>query len=371
MILRRLDRYLLREAATAWLAVIVVLLAIMLSTRFARFLALAARGDLPRELLFKVVGLSSLEFLVVLVPVSLLLAIMLALGRLYRDSEVAAMTGCGVGIAALYRPFVVLGLLLALFTAALSFEIGPWAGRTADFLVKNAARAMQYNPFEEGHFKPVAGDRAVFYTERVDQESGQLQRVIALAEESEGASMVTAQRGEQRVDAVSGERTVVLEQGYRYLGTPGAANWDVMRFERFTTRVAPPEFIYRSSKERLKTTRELRASAAAGDQAELARRVAAPLSVFILTLLAVPLAYIGPRQGRYGKLVLGILAYLLYSQLIGLGQAWLAKGKIPPELGLWWVHGLMFAWALVLIGHRAQWIANWRMRRAVVERSPA
>lgn len=369
MILRRLDRYLLREAATAWLAVIVVLLAIMLSSRFARFLALAARGDLPRELLFKVVGLSSLEFLVVLVPVSLLLAIMLALGRLYRDSEVAAMTGCGVGLAALYRPFVVLGLLLALFTAALSFQIGPWAGRTADFLIKNAARVMQYNPFEEGRFKPVAGDRAVFYTERIDPDSGALQHVVALAEEAEGTSLVTAQHGRQAVDAVSGERAVVLEQGYRYVGKPGAGNWDVMRFDRFTTRVAPPEFIYKSSKERLKTTRALRASTAPGDKAELARRVAAPLSVFILTLLAVPLAHIGPRQGRYGKLVLGILAYLLYSQLVGLGQAWIAKGKLPVEWGLWWVHGLMLAWALVLIGLRAQWFSGWRIRR--LARSPA
>ena len=114
-----LDRYLLREAGASWLAVTFVLLAIMLSTRFARYLAQAAAGELPRELLFKVAALSSLQYLVILIPVSLMLAIMLSLGRLYRDSEIAAMMGCGVGLGALYRPFIVLGGALALMTAAL------------------------------------------------------------------------------------------------------------------------------------------------------------------------------------------------------------------------------------------------------------
>jgi lipopolysaccharide export system permease protein len=104
-----LDRYLLREAGGAWLAVTLVLLSIMLATRFARFLGEAATGILPRELLFKVVALSSLQYLVILIPVSLLLAIMLAMGRLYKDSEIAAMSGCGVSMKQLYRPFMGLG----------------------------------------------------------------------------------------------------------------------------------------------------------------------------------------------------------------------------------------------------------------------
>ncbi|MEQ1438797.1 LPS export ABC transporter permease LptF [Fontimonas sp. SYSU GA230001] len=349
---RILDRYLLREAGGAWLAVTFVLLAIMLATRFARFLAQAAAGELPRELLLQVAVLSSLQYLVILIPVSLMLAIMLSLGRLYRDNEVAAMMGCGVGLGALYRPFVLLGVGLALLTAALSFQVGPWAGRTADYLVKNAARLIQFNPFEEGRFKSVMKGRAVFYTERMSADGSRLQTVVAQVEEKDGVSFVTARSGNQSTDPVTGERSVSLVEGYRYRGVPGAAAYDVMRFDRLSTRVAPPEFIYISAKRKLMPTAQLLRSEDARDKAELAWRYAAPLSVLIITLLAVPLSHIAPRKGRYGKLVVGIAAYLLYSQLLGIGQAWIAKGKVPEALGLWWVHGLMLAWALVLVARR-------------------
>src|SRR5260221_10745501 len=108
-----LSRYVLRESFGAWAAVTVVLLAIMLATRFARFLAEAAAGQLPREFLFDVAALSSLQYLVILIPISLMLAVLLSLGRMYKDQEIAAMTGCGVGPRILYSPFITLACCLA------------------------------------------------------------------------------------------------------------------------------------------------------------------------------------------------------------------------------------------------------------------
>src|SRR3546814_14223961 len=98
---------------------------------------------------------------VLLIPVSLLLAVMMALGRLYQDNEIAAMTGCGVSLWTLYRPFLLLGTALAVLTALLAFQIGPWAGRTSDYLVKDAARFIKYNPFGEGRFKSIGDDREI------------------------------------------------------------------------------------------------------------------------------------------------------------------------------------------------------------------
>lgn len=362
MIRGTLERYLLREAASAWLAVTVVLLAIMLSTRFARFLAQAAAGELPRELLFKVVGLSSLQYLVILLPVSLLLAIMLALGRLYKDHEIAAMTGCGVGLTRLYGPFLALGGVAALLTAALAFQVGPWAGRTADYMVKNAARFIQFNPFEPGRFKEVSGGRAVFYTAAMSPDGRELGAVFAQIHEPSGTSIVVARRGSQVADPATGEREVRLGDGWRYFGQAGRADYDVMRFGEFLTRVAPPEFIYISAKRKLRGTASLLRSEDPEDLAELHWRIAAPISVLLLALLAVPLSHVEPRRGQYGKLVLGILAYLVYSQLLGLGQAWIAKGKVDPSFGLWWAHALVLATALVLIGRRQHWLARWRAR---------
>ena len=359
-----LGRYLLREGFSAWAAVTLVLLAIMLATRFARFLAEAAAGALPREFLLKVVALSSLQYLVILIPVSLLLAILLSLGRMYRDQEISAMTGCGVGPLALYRPFLGMAVAIAGLTAALSFQIGPWAGRQADYLVKDAQRLVQFTPFEPGVFREVAGGRAVFYTAGMNETGDKLKTVFALFHEERGSSVVTAQHGVQQRDPASGDRIVKLEQGYRYTGTPGHADYDIVRFETLSTRVAPPAVLYTTSRRKIQETGKLLDSEDAADKAELQWRIAAPVSVLLLALLAVPLAYASPREGRYGKLVLGLLAYLGYTNLLALGQAWIAKGFMPVAVGLWWVHALAGALALWLIARRMGWVLPRRLRAA-------
>lgn len=356
-----LGRYLLREAGVAWLGVTLVLLAIMVSTRFARFLAQAAAGELPQNLLLQVAALSSLQYLVLLIPVSLLLAVMMALGRLYQDNEIAAMTGCGVSLWALYRPFLLLGVGLAVLTALLAFQIGPWAGRTADYLVKDAVRFIKFNPFEEGHFKSIDDDRAVVFTEQMSASGDQLENVIAQIRDDKGTSFVTARHGTQSVDTTTGERHIVLDQGFRYVGEPGAAQFDVVQFGKLTANIKPPQFMYSSSKRKIEPTSQLLGTGDPQDRAELEWRIGSPIAVFVLALLAVPLSYIRPRQGRYGKLVIGILAYLVYSQLLGVAQNWVAKGKPMGVAGLWWVHAIMLAWALLLIARQQ----NWFHRRSV------
>ena len=359
-----LDRYLFGEVFGAMAAVTLVLMTIMLATRFARFLGQAATGELPREILFKVVALSSLQYLVILIPFSLLLGIMLALGRLYKDNEIAAMTGCGVGLNRLYRPFLYLGAMLGLVTAVLAFNVGPWAGRTADYLAKSAARFVQFNPFEAGRFKEIAAGRAVFYTAEMDGSGEHLGTVFAQIHEPGGTSIVIARQGRQQTDPDTGERRITLQDGHRYFGQPGRQDYELMHFGELETRVVPPEFIYVNSKRAIIDTPSLLASGEREDRAELEWRLAAPISVFILTLLAVPLSHVGPRQGRYAKLVWGIVAYLLYTQLLGLGKNWLIQGKVSPMIGLWWVHALVLAAALILLAQQQGLFSRWRMARA-------
>lgn len=341
-----LDRYLFREAGLAWLAVTGVLLAIMLSTRFAKFLTEAARGTLPADFLLKIVALNSLQYLVLLIPVSLLLAVMLSLGRLYKDQEIAAMAGCGLGLARFYKPFLWLAICIGVLTAVLAFVLGPWAGREVDRSLRDARLSVQYSPFEPGRFKTVARGRATFYGASTDS-SGVTQTVFAHIREPDGDSIVTAQSGTQALDPATGERVLTLNKGHRYLGVAGRADYDVVSFETLTTRVAPPQTLALSSKRKIRETKSLIGSDDPADQAELQWRIAAPVSVFLLALLAVPLSHLAPRAGRYSKLIWGILVYLAYSNLLGLGQTWIAKGVMPAAVGLWWVHALM---GLLLLG---------------------
>jgi lipopolysaccharide export system permease protein len=351
-----LDRYLMREAAGAWAAATFVLLTIMISTRFASVLNFAAKGEIPRGLLFQVVLLSSLRYLVILIPATLLLAIMVSLGRLYSDNEIAAMTGCGVGMGRLYRPFLWLAAALAVFTAALAFEVGPWAGREADYRVKSAKQLVQFSPFEAGQFTTIGGGKATFYTSTMSDAGDKLGEVFARIEETDGASIVVANRGEQVTDPASGEREVDLFDGYRYFGTPGSPKYDVVKFRELKLRLAAPPFNYVNNQRKLESMGELIGSHDLQDQAEVAGRIAAPISVLVLALLAVPLSHLGPREGRYGKLVLGIGVYLVYANLISFGQAWIGQGKLSPELGVWWVHALMLMLAGSLIARRQGWL---------------
>ncbi len=351
-----LQRYLLREAASAWLAVTLVLLSIMLATRFARYLAVAASGKLPKELLLEVVALSSLQYLMILIPVSLLLAVMLSLGRLYKDQEMAAMTACGAGSGTFYRPFLWLAGVLALLGAALAFVIGPWAGRRADYLVEDARWLVQFNPFEPGQFKDIGHGRrhGVFYTDRVSKTGEELGLVFAEIQDGDATSVVTAREGHQQMGS-GGERLVELRDGFRYVGEPGRPDYDVIGFGSFKTRVQPPEFIYSTDERKLKATTDLLASGDPGDRAEFHWRLAVPISVFLLAVMAVPMSHLAPRQGRYAKLVYGIVLYLVYSNLLGLGQAWIAKSMVPTPVGLWWAHALAAGLALWLVGRREGW----------------
>lgn len=361
---RILERYLFVEAARTWLAVTAVLMAIMLSTRFARFLGEAAKGTIPPELLWKVVGLSSLQYLTILTPISLMLAAMLALGRMYRDSEISAMHACGVGMSQLYRPFMRLGFILALFTGVLSLYLSPWAGRTVEFLTKKAAQELQFGVLEPGRFRELPHDAGVFYVESLGEDGTQIQGVFVQLQDASGESVITAPRGVQRTDPKTGARNLVLLDGYRVDGEPGRGDFRITRFAEHGVTVAPPEFVFRSSRQANRTSFELLGSSEYKDIAELQWRISAPLAVLLLALLSVPLSRIDVRSGRYSKVAVGIVVYIAYFNLLGIAQAWLESGKLPPWIGLWWVHIIIALVALRLYAVRGGWVARIRMARA-------
>ena len=350
-----LGRYLLREVVGALAAVAIVLLAIMNSVQFGKYLAQAAGGTLPKDLLLNIVALTSLQYLMLLMPFSALMAVMLALGRLYKDQEIAAMAGCGVGGRRLYFPFLLLALGMALVTAALSFQVGPWAGRQADMTLKDGKWLVQFNPFEAGRFKEVGGGRAVFYTESLDESGNELGMVFGELREESGVSVLTARAG-RYTQSPEGGRHLVLEDGWRYQGEPGQGDYDITHYQKLQSRIQLPEFVYKSDERKTKPTLELLKSNDPGDLAEWHWRLSAPIGVFLMVLLAVPLSHIAPRQGRYSKLVVGIVVYFVYVGLLAFGQKAIEKGRMPDFLGLWWVHVPALLLAMFLIARREGWL---------------
>ncbi|MFK8015617.1 MAG: LPS export ABC transporter permease LptF, partial [Gammaproteobacteria bacterium] len=343
---RILDRYLTREVAQTWLTVTLVLLAILISNQFARILGDAATGKLPKDAVFTLLGLTSLNYLTILIPLGLFLSVMLAFGRLYKDSEMSAMVACGVGPMELYRPLMRLTLVVALMVGALSVVAAPWALRQVEAIKATAEREAQIDALEAGQFRSNGG--VVFYAEgRTDD--GQLENVFLERVNDGRIEAVVARRAEQKTDAARGLSVMVLYDGRRYEGEPGDSEFRIVDFAEHGMPIA---FARRDddgfSVEAL-TVRELLATPGNEASAQLHWRLAAPLSTVFLVALAVPLSRTRPRQGRYGKLAVAILFYIVYANLMGAGRAWLENGSLPSFVGLWWVHLLVGVFAALLL----------------------
>lgn len=354
-----IDRYLLREIFRTFIGVTAVLMLILLGDQFARGLARAAADRIPREAVLKLMGLTTVEYLSLMVPAAFFFAVMLTMGRLYRDSEMAALNACGVGAARLLRPLLWAAAAVAAGLAVLSFDTVPWAARMATEIRLEGARQVQLTALEPGRFRSASAGRLVFYA-RDRNSAGQLTGVFIQQRTEENVEVVTAARAEQRVSLERNENYLVLYDGIRYTGRPGSPEFRTARFQEHGIPLPIPQRVDAAQQRRQMSTFDLLGTGLAEDNAELHWRLAAPASLLVLTLLAVPLGRTPPRSGRYGRLGFAILVYVLYSNLLGVGRTLIEDGRLPSWLGLWWVHGLLLGVALLMLYLQAG--GAWRLR---------
>ncbi len=347
--LRILDRYLFREIATSWIAVTLVLSLILLTNQFARVLGDVAKGRLPKDAAMEFIGLSATQYLTILIPVGLYLAVMLALGRLYRDSEMPAMAACRIGPIGIYRPLLWLLLPLTAGVAWLAIDLGPRAMHAMDRIGAEARREVDLASIEPGRFTTFGPENAVVYGERI-AEGGAMENVFLQRRGPTGrVEVVVAERGEQVNTDDPDTRLLVLRNGRRYEGIPGTTQFRVVEFAEHGIPYRLPSLDPPDPRPRAMPIDALVASSRPEHVAELQWRIGVPVSMVLLAMLAVPLARSRPRAGRYGRLTLAVLVFIVYFNLLSAAKAWIEQGRLPPELGLWWVHGGVLAFTLSLL----------------------
>ena len=359
--LRILDRYVLREVAVSWLSVSGVLLTIMLTNQVARVLERAADSQYPRGVVLELILLGALQNLSLVVPIALLLGIVLALGRLYHDSEMTAANACGVGSRPVLLPVLAFTAVLTAVMAVLSLQVTPAAaGRMLD-LRREALRAGQFAPISSGKFSTFGGGSTVVYAQAADPD-GTLRRVFVQRTRGNVLEIALAQRATHAYSEGGDLQVITLYDGERYEGIPGERRFRIVRFKENTIPVRLPALTDGTVALEGVPTSTLIYSSDPKQRAELHWRLALPLMGVVMAVIAVPLARLRPRQGRYARVGFAILIFFIYIELAIAGKVWLERGVVPEWLGLWWVHAAvaLFGAALLLV---PRWVARARYRR--------
>jgi lipopolysaccharide export system permease protein len=358
-----IDRYLLQEIFKALLAILVVLLLIFLGTTFIKLLQQVSVGDLNATLLFQMLGLEVLRFLARLVPPAFFFAVLYAVGRLYRDSEITAMEACGIGGSRLFRAIMVAALPAVLLVSWLSLGVSPWAARVIAQLVSNQhGQAMELAGVSPGRFNEFSQGDLIFYVESIDDRDHRMHNVLVQHRKGQELDVISAEGGYQTIEPRSGDHFLVLVNGYRYQGMPGMADYRVSEFAEYALRIkeAEPSLVKRPWKGL--PNRVLWESEQIRDQTELQVRLSQMLALMVVALLALPLSRTTPRQGPYGRLVLAFLIYTVYLSLQGASEKWMVDRVTPTGFGLWWVHLGMALLALLLYLPDTLGYRRWRRR---------
>ncbi len=359
-----IQRYLQREIVTTFVGVAVLLSLIFLSGTFVRILSAAAEGTYPAGLVLKLFALKGIGNLVFILPLAFFIGVLLALGRFYRDSEMTVLAACGVGPEYTYRVIGRLALLVAALLAVLALYFAPWSEELSYRLLDEAGARPELEGLAEGRFNKVGAEGQLVYVETVADNHQRLTNVFAYGDVNGVRQVLTAERAYQRTDPQTGERYLVLLDGHRYEGTPGTPDFKIIAFGENGMRLVEREVVASERSRHAISSLDLWRNGDTGDIAELQWRIAVPITTLLLALVAVPLSKSSPREGRYGRLFLGIVVYIVYNNMLSVARAALAKGESNAWFGLWWVHLLALLVLLVVIAYQKRLHAPWRWRRA-------
>ena len=354
-------RYITKEILLAFVVITSVLMLIVLSNRFAIYLAKAATGELPIGLVLKIVGLYTPELLSYLIPLGYFMAILFGLGRLYIDSEMTVLSACGISVGYILRLILTLAFCIMLMTALLTLWIVPQVTQWREEALSEGEAYGVMQSLLPGRFQTFSEGKLVFYLEDSFKKQENLKGVFIaerprdVIEGDHGWTLITAEKAQLKREEETKDFYLVLKDGYRYQGVPGAANYTVVRFKEYGRAIPHQTEPLSSDILRIKNNASLLSSSTPEDSAELQWRLSLPLTVLVLALIAVPLARVRPRHGRFAKFLPAIVIYIIYYNLFTVCRRWVAASVLPSFIGVWWVHGLFMLLGIVLMIKEFGW----------------
>ncbi|HLF98485.1 MAG TPA: LPS export ABC transporter permease LptF [Methylococcaceae bacterium] len=365
-----LDRLIMVDVLRTTVAVLAILVLIIVSKRFLRILARAIEGQVSGEAIFLLLGLKISAAAIALLPSALFAAVLMTLGRMYRDYEMPVLAASGVGVARIYRAVMQAVLPLALLGGALALNALPWIEAETQRLFAKEERTADLRVIKEGKFAESSDGNTVFYVEKY--EDRQSMRNIFVQSHGHGKQGVVTSASGYLKETGDGEQYIILKDGIRYEGAPGQGAFVITEFDEYGVRIQEKEDngLSESDRRNSQSSQALLDSGNPKDVAEFQKRLAVPLGIVALTCLAVPLSRVAPRSGVYGNLFAAFLIYLAYENAQRVTQGLLISAKIAPALSYVLVYGLMGLGMFGMLIHELGWFwvkqcltGGWRPRR--------
>ncbi|MBI5006172.1 MAG: LPS export ABC transporter permease LptF [Nitrosomonadales bacterium] len=349
---------LVREFASTGLLVSSILLSIVVLTQLIRLLGESVSGLLVVEGVMAMLGFSALNYLPVLLSISLFLSVLLTLTRCYRDSEMVVWFSSGIGLSHWVRPVLGYAIPVVAVIALLSLVLTPWALTKAEEFKRRLDSRDEVSRATPGLFRESKQADRVYFLEEVDTEKKRVGNIFVRSIQNGKEGTMVAKEGFQET-AANGDRFLVMLNGTRYEGVPGRADFKIVEFERYAMRIEPVELRKEAPNLRSLPTAALLKNPTSWNMSELEWRIGLPLSALILALLAIPLSYVNPRAGRSLNLIIAVVIYMFYNNMISVTNSWVGQGRISVAAGLFGIHLLMFGVMLVMFYHRTS-VTPWR-----------
>ena len=347
-----LFNYFTRQVIVTMLTVTCIVLVISMGWRFSGYLNEAASGALSKDILFYLIVFRVPRFLELIIPVSFFLSIMLVYGRMYVDSEMVVLESSGLSPLRLIGITLSLSLLVMMLAGGVTLWLKPISERSVEELFASQRVLTEFDTLAPGRFQNLRSGKRVTYVEDFSDEGQLLKVFINEYKESnfygpKDVNTVVSETGKTQVDE-NGNRFLVLNDGYRYSGIPGQKNYQVVEYEEYGQLIEKVVAEKRRPRDTSLGMAELMASSEPKDIAELQWRISMIVMIPIIALMALPLSKVNPRQGRFTRLVPGMILCFLYIIALSSARSSLGRGDLPVEAGMWWVHGI-FLFIIVLL----------------------
>lgn len=356
-----IDRYIMREIIKPTVTICVVLIFIFGCYTATRYLADAVSGQLPGTTVFFFILLKIAIALEVLLPTTLYLSVVIAFGRMYKDSEMTALSACGMSKTRVLRPVFLVSLMIAVIVSCLSLYIRPWA-YSQFFLLRTQAEAnFDLTRMKGGTFYEIEDGARVIFAERVDQQKDKAKRVFIRTERDDNLQVIYADKASQYLEPSTGKQIIVFTDGYLYEFTRRGEKSRIIQFEQSAMPLEPNEKIKPKYRIKAASTGSLAFSDNNEEIAELQWRLSTPLATILLALIGVPLSRSSPRRGKYAKVMTAVVIFALYYNLSAIIKKWVERGVLDTLPGIWWVQ-LLLAGLLLLLLWPPSLVLRWRQR---------